>query len=147
MAFDIQPMDKDDIDEVIRIGEVTPELETGTSTPDFYGRDTLSEWIEAANGVTLVAKSGDRMAGFILGQALGGSKDAYINCTVVNEEFRGQGIASELTREAEKIFSELGCNHVFSVIQSNNLAMLALKRKLGYDVGAEPMLYVDKMIS
>lgn len=146
MTIEILPLSHEDIDEVVQLGEATPEFRTGTDTPNFYGRETLLKWVSSPNGATFAAKDEKGLLGFILGSAMGGSRDAYINCTVVTPESRGQGIGTMLTRAVEEKFAQLGCNHVFSVIREDNLAMLGLKRNLGYQVGGEHMLYVDKMI-
>ncbi len=147
MSIEITPISEDDIETVIALGSSTPEVQTGTEgVPAFYGTQTLKRWIEAPNGVTLAARDEGKLVGFLLGQALGASRDAYINATVVSEDYRGQGIASELTQIAEERFSELGCNHIFSEVEEGNLAMLGLKKKLGYHISDKVFRYVEKMI-
>lgn len=151
MAIRITGMSPEDIRAVTKLANSAPELATGTDTPDFYSEPTLRRLIQSANSATFVARHGldtynEKVVGFLLGQALPGTRDAYIHCTVMAPDFRKQGIASELTKVAEERFIELGCNHVFSVIALENFPMLAVKRRLGYSIGLKPMVYVDKMI-
>ena len=59
-------MTDSDIDEVICIGETTPEFRTGTEAPQFYSKTTLRGWISEPSGISLVAKVEDQVVGFIL---------------------------------------------------------------------------------
>ena len=146
MAIRIQRMSKEDIREVIRLGESAEEFDTGTDTPNFYGQATMERWVQSEYGVNLVAcQDNILVAGFLLGQALPASRDAYIHATYVRPEFRGLHIATTLTKAAEERFLELGCNHVFSNIDPSNFAILAVKKRLGYKIG-KPHFYVDKML-
>ncbi len=146
MAIEFQRLTEEDIPSVIQLGESTPEFQTGTDAPSFYSATTLSRWIAAEGGVTLGAKDGSVLAGFLLGQAMMGSRDAYINTTVVTTPYRRHGIASELNRLALEQFAELGCNHVFSVVNTTDEPMLKLKERLGFQVSPETFRYVEMMI-
>lgn len=146
MAIEFLPLTADDISSVIELGESTPEFRTGTDAPSFYSAATLDRWFAAEGGVTLGVKDGSLLAGFLLGQAMMGSRDAYINTTVVAAPYRRLGIASELNRRALKQFAALGCNHVFSVVNVTDEPMLRLKEQLGFQVSPEAFRYVEIMI-
>ncbi len=145
MSTEIVTLTKSDLKAVINLGASTPELDTGNDSPSFYGEISLATWLEDDRSVALAAKEGDTLVGFLLGQVMLG-RDGYINTTVVDEPYRGMGIAAQLTEAAEQMFEERGCNRVWSIVEEGNMAMLGLKKKLGYDWGAQNFKLVDRMI-
>jgi ribosomal protein S18 acetylase RimI-like enzyme len=135
MDIRVLKMAKEDARDVHLIGSATPEFGTGTEAEQFYSLNTLEHWIRSEHGVTLAAKDGDKLAGFLLANALPGSRDGYINCLVTLPEYRGHGVASQLLEAAKQHLGELGCNHVFSAVEQNNQTMLDLMQSAGFSVG------------
>lgn len=56
LVADISRMTETDLDEVIAMGLATPEIQTGTDSPQFYYKETLQRWIQSTNGILLVAR-------------------------------------------------------------------------------------------
>ena len=93
-------MSEHDVTEVISLGTSTPEFNTGTTAKQFYYEQTLKKWARDPNGVTLVAKIGNTLAGFALGYYMAGPNDGYINCIAVNQGYRRRGIGKKLLQRA-----------------------------------------------
>lgn len=143
-------MSPEDIAEVKALGETTAELATGTTTPNFYGSETLARWTRSEYGASFIARDESRpfynsLAGFVLAQVLPASRDAYINALAVQPGYRRQGVATALFGVAEAKLAELGANHLFLVTKVTDLAMLELAEKNGFQLG-DPMRYLDKML-
>ena len=51
--IEVSPIIESELDQVINIGENTPEFKTGTDAAQFYSKETLSNWITDPNGVTV----------------------------------------------------------------------------------------------
>lgn len=148
MSTHINQITLSDLDQVIPMGFKTPEFQTGTDAAQFYSRETLGRWIRDENGVTLVARVGDNFAGFILGYYMPGPNDGYLNCLVVNENYRNKGVGSKLLDEALTEFEKKGggrCNHVFGVVKPDNEPTLKLLQKHGFQIG-ETFRYVETML-
>jgi ribosomal protein S18 acetylase RimI-like enzyme len=145
MDIKISPLSKNDLDAVMALSKKTPEFDIGSNSPSFYGIESLSTWLDDSRAVALVAMQGGVLAGFLLGEVRLG-RDGFINMTVIDEPYRRKGIASKLTKVAEKAFAERGCNRVWSTVEADNKPMQSLKKKLGYTWGKQNYKLVDKMI-
>lgn len=147
----IREMRENDLDWVVNLGVNTPEFKTGTgATAQFFGLETLKNWLKDSSGITLVAEFEGRLAGYLLAYYMVGPNDGYINCVVVEQEFRKKGIGKILLEKAISEFEQKGpgghkCDHIFSVVSDTNKPMLNLKRKLGFEVGSK-FHYVDMML-
>lgn len=147
----IREMRENDLDWVVNLGINTPEFKTGTgATAQFFGLETLKNWLKDSNGITLVAEFEGRLAGYLLAYYMAGPNDGYINCVVVEQEFRKKGIGKILLEKAISEFGQKGpgghkCDHIFSVVSDTNKSMLNLKRKLGFEVGSK-FHYVDMVL-
>lgn len=68
----------------------------------------------------------------------------------VHKDFRQQGIATELIKQFEKVSAELGMNHIWMKVFSDNEAMIQCCLKLGYkqeqDSDCEMLTYMSKNI-
>lgn len=147
----IRQMQESDLDWVIKLGQETPEFKTGTEAAQFYSHESLSRWTGDTNGVTLVVEVGGKPAGFALGYYMAGPNDGYINCVVVDQEFRRKGLGEQLLDTALTEFERKGseghnCDHVFFVVSQADEAMLNLSRKLDFEVGSK-FHYVETMLS
>jgi len=146
----VRQMRENDLDWVIELGQETPEFKTGTEAVQFYSHESLSRWVDDLNGVTLVAEVEGKLAGFLLGYYMAGPNDGYINCTVVDKEFRRRGLGEMLQDSALAEFEGKGpeghkCDHVFCVVSETDEPMLNLKRKVGFEVGSK-FYYVETML-
>lgn len=138
-------MSEGDIDQVSEIGWNTPEFDPGTGNASFYYKNTLKNWLNDPNGITLVAKDEDEVVGFVLATNLPGPRDGYIHELVVLPEHRSQGLGSKLVKMVEERVKELGGNHIFGLVQEGNLGMLEFIKKSGFEVGGK-FYYIDKVL-
>ena len=80
----------------------------------------MRRFAEAPNAVVLVAEIGLRVAGFIIVHvsSLEQGNAAYITTLDVHPDFRLQGVAAELIKQAERLACERDCTamqlHVFA---------------------------------
>lgn len=146
----VRQMQEGDLDWVIKLGNETPEFKTGTDAAQFYSHESLGRWVDDPNGVTLVVEVGGKLAGFLLGYYMAGPNDGYINCLVVDQEFRRRGLGWLLQDSALTEFEDKGpeghkCDHVFCVVSEADEPMLSLTRKVGFEVGGK-FHYVETML-
>ena len=144
-AIKILPLATEDLEAVMEISKNTPEFNIGSEAPQFYGLKSLATWVDDPKSVSFVAKDGDKVVGFLLGQVILG-RDGMINMSVVDKTYRGQGIATQLQKLAETKFAEKGCNRIWSTVETDNEPMLKLKKKLGFSWGRQTFKIIDKMI-
>ena len=149
-SISVRLMRKDDLEWVTDLGQNTPEFKTETSAAQFFSAETLRNWINDPNGVTLVAEIDGRKVGFLLGCYITGPNDGYINCTVIENVHRRKGVGRELQSSALEEFSQKGpeghkCDHVFSLVKDDDGPMLNLKREMGFEIGAKGY-YVEIML-
>lgn len=74
-----------------------------------------------------------------------GVRDGYLNCLVVLTEYRRRNIGSQLLNTALKRFKEMGCNHVFGVVNDGNNQTLGFLEKNSFAIGGK-FRYVEKML-
>lgn len=141
-SVNISKMSTSDIDEVIKLGLSTREIQTGTSSPQFYSKETLSKWVNSPTDALLVAKKGTELVGFSLAAYNPYSRDGYLHVKIVNENYRKEGIGSKLLEKTIELFKKQGCNHIFATVKPDNISTLNLLRKHGFEVG-EQFNYVE----
>lgn len=135
LGVKVRKMETKDLDEVIALGLSTPEIQTGTASPQFYFRETLERWIQSPNGILLVAEDSGRIAGFRIASYNPDSRDGHLNVTIVRKEYRRSGIGSKLLDETLTRLEELGANHVYCQVQEDNEDTLQFFRKHGFEIG------------
>ncbi len=141
----ISPIIESDLEKIIELGTTTTEFNTGTTAQQFYYPETLKRWIADPNGLTIAARIGQEIVGFALGYYMAGPNDGYLNCIVVNKNHRKIGIGKELLQRALSEFKAKGCNHVFGVVESENIQSIEFFRNNGIEIGRE-FKYVERMI-
>ena len=92
-----------------------------------------------------MAKIGEEIVGFALGYYMSGSNNGYLNCIVVNQNYRRQSIGKKLLEQAILKFKQKGCNHVFGVVETDNKKAINFFRNQGLEIGRE-FRYVERMI-
>ncbi len=136
-VIQIERMDAEDIDEVVALGLATPEFQTGTEAPQFYSKETLTNWVDSRAGTCLlVALVNGEFAGFSISSYNPHSRDGYLHCSAVVEKFRRRGIRSRMLGCTLTELKQLGCNNVFCLVHPNNEAALALFKKHGFEIGS-----------
>lgn len=129
--------------------QMAQEVDTGTGAPQAYSRETLTSAIEEPkDSILLVALSEDReVIGFSLSSILSDLKDAYLHSLVVDQSFRGQGVARALVgRTLDMLEQTTGVNHPFCVVKTSNIASQGLLESEGFARGEEPFYYYDRTL-
>ncbi len=147
----LRGMQENDLLWVVELGQNTPEFKTGTEAAQFYSVGTLERWIKDPNGVTLIAEIEGKRTGFLLGYYMEGPNDGYINCIVVDETHRREGVGSALQEKALTEFEKKGpeghrCNHVFCVVNESDKLMFNLMKKMDFDFSETNFRYVETML-
>jgi len=138
-------MRSEHIDDVISLGLATPEFQTGTSVPQFYSKETLSKWIQSPNGTLLVANVSKEFAGFSITAYNPDSRDGYMHCMAVKEQYRNQNVGTEFINKTLDELQKMGCNHVYCLIQTSNERMKKFLEKRGFQIG-ETFSYVQRTL-
>ncbi|SRR6266567_7160747 len=141
----VERMSESDLSEVINLGLSSAEADTGTDSPQFYSKETLSRWVQSPNGVLLVARVEGKFAGFILTAYNPDSNDAYIHEVAVTEQFRGRGVADKLLDQTLTALEKTACDHVFCLTKPSNNPAQKLLQKHGFAMG-DTFLYADRML-
>lgn len=143
--MDIRQMQETDISQVIELGSGVSELSTGTSSPQFYSKETLTRWVTSPNDVLLVAEEEGRVVAFSLTSYNPFSRDAYMHASAVYPEYRRRGIRSQMLERTLAMLEERGCNNVFCLVKPDNVPMQELLRRHGFEVG-EKFLYIQRSL-
>ncbi len=148
--IEVSHIEESEIDQIISIGINTPEFKTGTEAAQFYSKETLADWINDPNGITLAARVEGRLAGFFLGYYMTGPNDGYMNCITVLPEYRGIGVGKQLQEKALHEFEHKGpegrkCDHVFGLTEESNEATLKFAIESGLQVGKK-FYYIETML-
>lgn len=104
--------------------------------------DWFRQRLEDPNNVFLLAEVDGRPAGMCLFEFHDGSRDpllfpvkeVYINDLFVAEEYRRQGIATALYREAERIGADRGAKQISLMVWAFNESARRFYEKLGLNV-------------
>ncbi len=138
-------MQDEDLDAVIEFGLSTPELQTGTGSPQFYSKETLSRWINSPNGILLIAKVDGQFAGFSITAYNPDSRDGYIHCITTVDTHRGTGLGRRLLEQTLSQLEHVGCNHVYCLVRTNNKKTQSFFKKNGFEIG-KAFHYVERML-
>ena len=123
----LRPADHDAVIALLAACGMNPHTR-GRDGPSAFGRQL------AAHPTTyLGAFDGDRLVGCVFGTH--DSRKAWINRLAVDPEYRRQGTASRLVREAERGLRRQGMEMFAALIDLPNRQSVALFRSLGYDLG------------
>ena len=137
-AFRLRPAQLSDLDALLA-------LENATFTSDLLSRRRMRHWIEADNGIFVVAvdKSGT-IAGSTLLFTPRDSDSARLYSLAIAKAARGQGLGSRLIRELEKRSRKAGFKRIHLEVAHDNTAARSLYEKLGYrQVRSIPAFYED----
>lgn len=119
-------------------------LEQACFDTDRLSRRRLRHWIQAPNGVLLVARSETALLGYGLVLLHRGTRLARLYSLAVSSEARGGGIARKLLIALEQRAAESGRIDMRLEVAEDNAGAIALYRSLGYQVfGRHPDYYED----
>lgn len=94
-------------------------------------RDRIDQELTRRNAIFVIAESGGRMVGSLLGTHDG--RKGWINRLAVTPEFRGLGVGRMLVEEVEKRLSEAGIEITACLIEQWNSESMEFFEKLGYE--------------
>ena len=97
-----------------------------------YSEAELMHYVRRRNAFTIVAESGQGLAGFIVAETQ--STRGHVITLDVSPKHRRRAIGSELMLRAEEKMKGAGCRVVFLETAVNNAAALAFYHRFGYVV-------------
>ena len=103
--------------------------------------DKMRVEMERGTALFLVAETGDRLVGVVLGTHDG--RRGWINRLAVSPAYRRQGIAGRLVSEVERRVEALGIEIVAALIESDNETSLGFFQAIDYVHGRD-IEYVSK---
>ncbi|MDH5722153.1 MAG: GNAT family N-acetyltransferase [Alphaproteobacteria bacterium] len=126
----IQNVDEGDVEELAC-------LEKRNFSFQQYGSDVLSAkkflyFLTRANAVTLVARSGSAILGYVIIIFRKNSNIARLYTMAVDRPARGKGLAKKLLQVAEKLAAGFGCAYMSLETRIDNKAMQNLCENSGY---------------
>lgn len=133
--YEITPMSESDLDEVIRIGLITKQLQIDDGEAMYYSKESLQRAIQSPNEVCLVVKVQGVLAGFFIAHINEVFEEAYISDISLKEEFRGMGLGQLLFTKAREILSGRHIDWSWALVQEENEAMHYFMKKQGYRKG------------
>jgi ribosomal-protein-alanine N-acetyltransferase len=110
------------------------KIEKECFSHEAFSRKQIAYFLEASNAVSLVAKVGGEITGFIIGliEHWCGSRIGHIYTVDVALNYRRMGVGLRLLEEIEKIFMEKGVETCFLEVRTDNIAARRLYQKQGY---------------
>jgi len=122
------------------------EVETECFKEEAFTKEQIAQLLKEYNCVSLVARVGGVIAGFVIGMMYVDRKAlrAQILTIDVSPAYRRRGIGQLLLREIERIFRDKGVKASTLEVREDNIAAINLYRKLGYkNVGKLRNYYGD----
>ncbi len=124
-----------DVDEIIKIGLSTPELQLKADEPTYYSEEMLSSFIKSPQDIYLVAKVNGKIAGYRLATFNPFLKEAYLIDLVVKSEYRGLGVATKLYEKTFATLNTRDCHRVWVLAKEGNMKILPFLSKYNFIKG------------
>jgi ribosomal-protein-alanine N-acetyltransferase len=111
------------------------EIEKKCFEEEGFSKQQICYLLEDYNAVSLVARVGKEIVGFIIGRVdlIRNQPVGHIMTIDVAPEYRRQGIAQKLMLETEAIFKTKGAKECRLEVRESNTEALKLYTKLGYE--------------
>lgn len=126
----IEAMSEADLEQVIALGQATPELHDGDA-PDFFSRETLAAWLASPHDPLLVARRGSRVEGFAIASFHPLARIGYLYDLALRPECRGQGLGSALVAALMERFAAAGAVEIWCLVHEDNAAAGRLFESFG----------------
>jgi [ribosomal protein S18]-alanine N-acetyltransferase len=110
------------------------EIEKQSFKEEAFSKLQLATLLEDPGGVSLVARVGGEIAGFVMGriELTRFGVEGHVMTIDVAPDFRRQGVAMKLMLEVESRFKRGGASESRLEVREGNVAACELYRKLGY---------------
>jgi len=110
------------------------KIERECFSSEAFSIEELSFLIKNPNSISLMAKIGEEIAGFIIGLIYNtkSEKIGHVLTLDVARKYRRKGVAIELMRKLEEKFRENDVKECFLEVRIDNEAAKRLYKKLGY---------------
>jgi len=110
------------------------KIERECFSSEAFSIEELSFLIKNPNSISLMAKIGEEIAGFIIGLIYNtkSEKIGHVLTLDVARKYRRKGVAIELMRKLEEKFRENDVKECFLEVRIDNEAAKKLYKKLGY---------------
>ena len=110
------------------------EIEKKCFEAEAFTKEQIAQLLKSYSSIGLVARLNSEIVGFIIGAIYreGRALSGHILTIDVLPEHRRKGIGLKLLQEMEKIFKEKNIKTCCLEVREDNIAALALYRKLGY---------------
>lgn len=123
------------------------EIEKQCFTSEAFSRQQISYLLTDYNTISLVAKSNNEIAGFIILQLEEQSDTDFGHIITLNvsSDFRRMGVAQKMLRECEVLLRSRGISECRLEVRQDNHAAIKLYKQLGYlEVGVLERYYGKK---
>lgn len=138
----VRPMTLEHLPGVIGLGRRV--YDTNVMPYTGWSLTAVAAHLDTPSPACLVAVSGDRLAGFVLGSMSFEQRDdwGHLEWIAVDPDFQGHGVAGRLVRECCAVLESAGAATVVTDVEVRNSASSALMRRNGFTEGATVTLYV-----
>jgi ribosomal-protein-alanine acetyltransferase len=111
------------------------EIETECFGDEAFSKKQIAQLLEEYNCVSLIARVGDTIAGFVVGMIYVDRKALYGHILTIDvaPTYRRRGIGQLLLQEIERIFMQKSVKASHLEVREDNVAAINLYRKLGYE--------------
>ena len=118
----------------IRMLELLYEIEKQCFKQEAFSKLQIRFLLTDYNGISLVAKIGGEVAGFIIGRIdfVDDRPVGHVMTIDVAPAYRRQGVGQRLMVELETLLKKKGATECRLEVRENNVAALGLYQKLGY---------------
>ncbi|MBT4058143.1 GNAT family N-acetyltransferase [Candidatus Woesearchaeota archaeon] len=135
MNSGIGKMHSKDIDQVDELGSNVEEFRTSENESTFWPRNVLEDLVSSEDDVTLVARKGNKVIGFLIATYHPVTRKATWENCYVSPEYRGREIAGKMYSLAEKTLREKGADFICGFIEQDNMASKNFVRKHNLEEG------------
>ncbi|CAM3671746.1 MULTISPECIES: GNAT family N-acetyltransferase/peptidase C39 family protein [Pseudoalteromonas] len=118
-------------------------IEQQSFSQDRLSARSLKRWITAKHGILQVVESNNQLLGYGLVWCHKGTRLARLYSLAVAPQAQGKGLAQQLLSSLERATAERGRVFMRLEVAVNNLAAIALYKKLGYRVFGQYSDYYD----
>ncbi|GAB1267627.1 GNAT family N-acetyltransferase/peptidase C39 family protein [Aurantivibrio infirmus] len=108
------------------------KLEIQSFRSDRISRRRIKHWISAKNGIFLVAIDGATLAGYVLVLLHRGTKLARLYSIAVASSHQGQGLGTQLLKEAERLTAKRGRLFMRLEVAKHNHSAIKIYESLSY---------------